>query len=67
VKGKTVTNVLSQAQLATYQPWLDNSRQLRELSTQLQQLSLDSAASKGGGPKPDREVRNASLDHTGGA
>jgi hypothetical protein len=45
VKGKTVTNVLSQAQLATYQPWLDNSRQLRELSTQLQQLSLDTIRS----------------------
>jgi len=41
VKGKTVTKTLSQAQLAAYQPWFDNNRQLRELTTDLQHLSLD--------------------------
>ena len=41
IKGKTVTKVLSETQLATYQPWFDNNRRLRELSTQLQQLSLN--------------------------
>lgn len=52
VKGKTVTKVFSEAQLATYQPWFDNNRQLRELSTQLQQLSLDTIRSvEGWGPE----------------
>lgn len=41
VKGKTVTKILTEQQLATYQPWFDNNRRLRDLSSQLQRLSLD--------------------------
>ncbi len=41
VKGKTVTKALSDEQLRRYQPWLDNGRQLRELTHQLHKLSLN--------------------------
>jgi len=41
VKGKTVTKTLSETQLAAYQPWFDDNRRLRELTSQLQDLSLD--------------------------
>ncbi|MGH8931125.1 MAG: DUF6788 family protein [Egibacteraceae bacterium] len=40
VADKTVTKVLTETQLAAYQPWFDNARQLRQLVSQLQTLSL---------------------------
>ncbi len=40
VDGKTVTKVLSPEQLADYQPWLDNARELRTLLTELHDLTL---------------------------
>lgn len=40
VQGKTVTRVLSQEQLADYQPWLDDARKLRTLLIELQELTL---------------------------
>jgi hypothetical protein len=40
VAGKTVTRILSDDQLADYQPWLDNQRRLRALLTELEALSL---------------------------
>jgi hypothetical protein len=40
VAGKTVTRRLSQDQLRDYQPWFDNSRRLRALVTELEDLSL---------------------------
>ena len=38
--GKTATRILTDDQLADYGPWLDNHRRLRELITELEELSL---------------------------
>jgi hypothetical protein len=38
--GKTATRILSEQQLADYQPWFGNHRRLRELITELEALSL---------------------------
>ena len=38
--GKTATRILTDDQLADYQPWFDNHRRLRELITELEALSL---------------------------
>ena len=38
--GKTVTRILTDDQLADYGPWFGNQRRLRELITELEQLSL---------------------------
>ena len=39
--GRTVTRVLSDDQLAAYQPLIDNSRRLRELLAELHELTLE--------------------------
>jgi hypothetical protein len=41
VKGRTVNKMLTPEQLADYQPWIDNSRRLRDLAKQLETLSLE--------------------------
>ena len=38
--GKTATRILTDDQLADYAPWFDNHRRLRELITELEELSL---------------------------
>ncbi len=38
--GKTSTRILSNGQLADYQPWFDKHRRLRELVAELEELSL---------------------------
>ena len=38
--GKTATRILTDDQLADYQPWFDNHRRLRELLAELEDLSL---------------------------
>jgi hypothetical protein len=38
--GKTATRILSDEQLADYGPWFGNHRRLRELITELEELSL---------------------------
>ncbi|MFY9651627.1 DUF6788 family protein [Trebonia sp.] len=43
INGKTVTRILSDDQLADYQPWFDNHKRLRELITELEELSLEIA------------------------
>ncbi|MFU8842155.1 MAG: DUF6788 family protein [Nitriliruptoraceae bacterium] len=40
VAGKTVTRRLSRDQYERYQPWFDNARRLRQLTSQLEELSL---------------------------
>jgi hypothetical protein len=40
VGGKTVTRLLTDQQVADYQPWFDNAKQLRALTTELEELSL---------------------------
>ena len=41
VAAKTVTRILSDEQLADYQGWFDNERQLRSLVSELEALSLE--------------------------
>ena len=43
INGKTVTRILTDDQLADYQPWLDNQRRLRALITELETLSQEIA------------------------
>lgn len=40
VAGKTVTKILTDEQLARYQPWFDNTRRLKELVAKLEIASL---------------------------
>jgi len=41
VNGKTVTRKVTPDQQARYQTWFDNARQLRQLVTELEALSLE--------------------------
>ncbi|MHB8293579.1 MAG: DUF6788 family protein [Acidimicrobiales bacterium] len=50
VAKKTVTRLLSEEQLAAYQPYFDNDRQLKALLHQLEQLGLDIVATDSGHP-----------------
>jgi hypothetical protein len=43
VAGKTVTRRLTREQLERYQPWFENNRRLRQLISELEALSLDTA------------------------
>lgn len=45
VKGKTVTRMLSDDQVKRYAIWFQNWRRLRELTTELQALSLEAMES----------------------
>jgi hypothetical protein len=38
--GKTVTRLLTEEQLARYQPWFDNARQLKDIIAKLEIASL---------------------------
>ena len=40
VGGKTVTRILTDEQVARYQPWFDNSRRLKDLVAKLEIVSL---------------------------
>ena len=40
VRGETVTKLLTPEQLDRYQPWLDNARRLRELTVELEALTI---------------------------
>jgi hypothetical protein len=40
IGGKTVTRILTDDQLADYQPWFDNQRRVRALLAELETLSL---------------------------
>jgi len=43
IAGKTVTRRLSPEQAERYRPWIENNRRLRELITELEALSLQTA------------------------
>jgi hypothetical protein len=43
IGGKTVTRILTDDQLADYQPWFDNQRRLRDLITEMETLSQEIA------------------------
>jgi hypothetical protein len=40
INGKTVTKILTPDQFARYQTWLNNARRLRELTTELETLTI---------------------------
>jgi len=44
INQKTVTSNLTPDQATRYRPWFENSRRLRQLTTELQALSLKAAA-----------------------
>ncbi len=50
VVGKTVTRTLTDEQYQRYRPWFDNARRLRELTTELEALSLRTAETAEGWP-----------------
>lgn len=52
VEGKTITRYLNQDQLDRYQPWLDNARRLRQLTTELETLSAQTAEKAEGWQPP---------------
>lgn len=53
VSGKTITRRLTPEQLERYQPWFDNDRRLRQLTKDLQTLSLHAAEqAEGWQPNP---------------
>jgi len=52
--GKPVTRKLTAAQQQRYRPWFDNARRLRELITELENLSLQ-AFEQAEGPRQQRK------------
>jgi hypothetical protein len=50
VHGKTVTRRLTPEQLERYQPWFENNRRLRQLISEIEALSLDTAEHAEGWP-----------------
>ena len=48
ISGKTVTRTLTPEQASRYQPWFDDARKLRALTTELEALSLGLAQSAEG-------------------
>jgi hypothetical protein len=61
INGKTVTRILTDDQLADYQPWFDNQRRLRALITELETLSQEIA------DKDPRQNRQAAKTNVGTA
>ena len=51
VAGKTVTRRLNDDQLNRYRPWFDNARRLRQLVTELETLSAQTAENNEGWPR----------------
>ena len=45
VKGRTLTRLLSAAQMARYARWFENAKRIRSLTSELEALSLDIAES----------------------
>lgn len=62
VSGKTVTRRLTPEQLERYKPWLENDRRLRELTKQLQALSLQAAEQAEGWANEQQPARQQ-RDH----
>ncbi len=50
--GKTLTRALSEDQFERYRPWAENSRRLRQLVAELEQLSVIAMAQAEGWPDP---------------
>ena len=48
INGKTVTRRLTEEQMERYRAWFDNAKRIRELTAELEALSLDIANSAEG-------------------
>ena len=67
MRGTTVTKYLSETQLASYQPWFDNARRLKDLIAKLEIASLQAIETAEGltakittpGSKPPPKPRRA--------
>lgn len=46
VEGKTVTKLLTEEQLARYQPWFDNARRLKDLLAKLEIVSVQAVVAE---------------------
>ncbi|MCA1677772.1 MAG: hypothetical protein LC790_02195 [Actinobacteria bacterium] len=57
VSGKTITRRLTPEQLERYKPWFDNDRRLRQLTKELQALSLQAAKQAEGWADQQRPAR----------
>jgi hypothetical protein len=57
VEGKTVTRRLSPEQLERYRPWFENRRRLRQLISELETLSLQTAEQAEGWAREQQERR----------
>lgn len=58
VEGKTVTRVLSNDELARYQPWFDNARRLKELLAKLETLSAQALEAEHSARNPKSTSRS---------
>ena len=52
VNNKTVTRMLNEEELADYQSMFDNARKIRDLVSQLHELSLELVQPAANGPRP---------------
>ena len=63
VAGKTVTRRLTPEQLERYTPWFENNRRLRQLTSELEALSLQAAEqAEGWQPNPQPTARGHHTD-----
>ncbi len=53
IDGRTVTRILTDDELAEYQPLFDNARKLRDLVSQLQELTLQLVENADRGSRPN--------------
>lgn len=63
INGKTVSRMLTDEELAEYQPLFDNARELRDLLSQLQELTLQlvEKADRGSPPKATKASPTAAT------
>lgn len=62
--GKTVTRILTEEQLARYQPWFDNSRRLKDLVAKLEIVSLQAVKTADELATPRSTARKARKTQT---
>jgi hypothetical protein len=59
INGRTRTQLLSPEQLDRYQPWFDNAQQIRQMLTELEELSLQAAQATEGWTEPNPGTKPA--------
>lgn len=64
VRGKTITRYLSEEQLARYQPWFDNAKQVKNLLGKLETASLHALEQAEKPTKPGRDTESPAAGPT---